>query len=170
MADTLTLYKLIVLKMLDQVNSPLSNSQISEFILEKEYTNYFTLQQVLSEMEETGLVMITTNHNSSLYHMTDSGKNTLEFFGNKISDAICKDISNYLKEHKVEIRDALSTTANYFQGNNDEFIVRCRVKEQDSTLIDLSLSVPSQKQAVSMCNHWKEKSQEIYAYVMKQLL
>ena len=51
MSDTLTLYKLIILKMLAQIDSPLSNSQISEFILEKEYTNYFTLQQVLSEME-----------------------------------------------------------------------------------------------------------------------
>ncbi|MDE6961360.1 MAG: DUF4364 family protein, partial [Lachnospiraceae bacterium] len=46
MSDTLTLYKLIVLKMLSFLDHPLTNSQISEFILEKEYTNYFTLQQV----------------------------------------------------------------------------------------------------------------------------
>ena len=56
MADTLTLYKLIVLKMLDEADAPLTGAQITDFILEKEYTNYFTLQQVLSEMSETGLV------------------------------------------------------------------------------------------------------------------
>lgn len=170
MADTLTLYKLIVLKMLDQVNSPLTNSQISEFILEKEYTNYFTLQQVLSEMEETGLVTITSNHNSSLYHLTDSGRNTLEYFGNKISDAICRDIRNYLEEHEMDIRNSLSTTADYYQGNQGDYLVRFRVKEQKSMLIDLTLSVPSEKEAISMCNHWKEKSQTIYAFVMKELL
>ncbi len=170
MADTLTLYKLIVLKMLEQADSPLTNSQISEFILEKEYTNYFTLQQVLSEMEETNLVTVTSNHRTSLYHMTDAGRNTLEFFGNQVSDAICKDIENYLKEHNVEIRDALSTTSDYFRGNNGDYLVHCRVKEQHSTLIDLTLSVPTEKQAITMCNHWKEKSQEIYAYVMGQLL
>ena len=36
MAETLTLYKLIILCMLDKVEFPLSNAQISEFILEKE--------------------------------------------------------------------------------------------------------------------------------------
>lgn len=51
MADTLSLYKLIILKMLEQVEYPLTNSQITEFILDKEYTNYFTVQQALSEMD-----------------------------------------------------------------------------------------------------------------------
>lgn len=170
MADTLTLYKLIILKMLDQVDSPLTNSQISEFILEKEYTNYFTLQQVLSEMEETSLVTVSSNHSTSLYHMTEAGKNTLEFFGNKISDAIRSDIDTYLKEKKMEIRNDLSTTADYYPGNGSDYLVRCQVREQNSTLIELTLSVPSEKQAISMCNNWKEKSQEIYEFAMKSLL
>ena len=40
-SDSLTLYKLIILFMLDKVDFPLTTSQISEFILEKEYTSYF---------------------------------------------------------------------------------------------------------------------------------
>ena len=68
MADTLSLYKLIILKMLEQVEYPLTNSQITEFILDKEYTNYFTVQQALSEMDETGLVNVTTKRNNSLSH------------------------------------------------------------------------------------------------------
>lgn len=41
MAEPFTLYKLIVLYMLEKVDFPLSNTQISDFFLEKEYTNYF---------------------------------------------------------------------------------------------------------------------------------
>ena len=41
MAETFTLYKLIVLYMLDRVDFPLTTSQISEFILDKGYTTYF---------------------------------------------------------------------------------------------------------------------------------
>ena len=155
MADTLSLYKLIILKMLEQVEYPLTNSQITEFILDKEYTNYFTVQQALSEMDETGLVNVTTKRNNSLYHITDAGKNTLD---------------NYLEEHKIAIREALSTTADYFVGNNGEYVVRCRVREQDSNLIDLTFQVPSKKQAESACSHWAEKSQNIYATIMKELL
>lgn len=170
MTETLTLYKLIVLKMLDQIDFPLTNSQISEFILEKEYTNYFTLQQALSELEETGLVTVSSNRNSSFYHITDSGKKTLHYFGSKISDAICEDIRGYLADHALDIRDSLSTTADYYQGNDDNYLVRCQVREQHSTLIDLTLSVTSEKEAASVCSHWQSRSQEIYEYLMKQLL
>ena len=41
MADTFTLYKLIILYLLDKVNFPMSNAQLSEFILEKEYNRLF---------------------------------------------------------------------------------------------------------------------------------
>ena len=44
-----TLYKLIIMHMLNKVEFPLTNSQISQFFLENEYTNYFTVQKSLSE-------------------------------------------------------------------------------------------------------------------------
>ena len=54
--DTLMLYKLMVLYMLNKVDFPLTNSQISEFILDKGYTNYFTLQQALHDLSDTELI------------------------------------------------------------------------------------------------------------------
>jgi len=50
MAEAFKLYKLIILYMLDKVDFPLTNSQISEFILNEGYTTYFKLQQALSEI------------------------------------------------------------------------------------------------------------------------
>ena len=47
MATPFTTYKLIVLYMLRNSENPLTNSQISEFILDREYTNYFHLQQAI---------------------------------------------------------------------------------------------------------------------------
>ena len=54
--DPLTLYKLIVLYMLNRVTFPLTTAQISDFILDKEYTNFLTLQQVISELTDAGMV------------------------------------------------------------------------------------------------------------------
>ena len=56
MAEAFTLYKLIILYMLDKVDFPLTNSQISEFVLDKGYTDYFKLQQALSELAAGGLM------------------------------------------------------------------------------------------------------------------
>ena len=71
MSEAFTLYKLIVLYMLEKVDFPLTNGQISEFILEKGYTTYFTLQQAISEMVTAGFIREESTHNSTLYHLTE---------------------------------------------------------------------------------------------------
>ena len=45
MSETFTLYRLMILYMLDKVDFPLTNTQITNFIQEKDYTDYFTVQQ-----------------------------------------------------------------------------------------------------------------------------
>ena len=47
MAEPFTTYKLIVLYMAKHSKETLTNSQISEFILDRDYTDYFQLQKVL---------------------------------------------------------------------------------------------------------------------------
>ena len=46
----LTLYKMIVLYMLKRCDSPLSKSQIYDFMLDNDYTSFLTLQEVFSEL------------------------------------------------------------------------------------------------------------------------
>ena len=170
MAEAQTLYKLIVLTMLDRVDFPLTNAQISDFILTKEYTNYFTLQQVLSELAETELAEIHTIRNSTYYQLTEKGKETLNFFGHMVSDAIREDMSKYFEENAVVLRDETSVRADYFPNNHEEYSVRLRVTEKGSAVIDLTLSVPTEGQANSICDNWKKKNQKIYAYLMQELL
>ena len=95
--DATTLYKLMVLYMLDKVNFPLSNSQIADFMLDRQYTNYFTLQEVLSSLASDGFVQILTYRSSTQYKLTKEGIDTISFFYNKISQAIRDDIDKYLK-------------------------------------------------------------------------
>ena len=42
--------------MMKKVDFPLTNSQISEFILDKGYTTYFKLQQAISELIESAFI------------------------------------------------------------------------------------------------------------------
>ncbi|MDE7259974.1 MAG: DUF4364 family protein, partial [Lachnospiraceae bacterium] len=59
--DPLTLYKLIVLYMLNRVTFPLTKAQVGDFILEREYTNFLTLQQVFAELTEADLISAKTS-------------------------------------------------------------------------------------------------------------
>ena len=67
MSEPFTLYKLIILYMLDKVDFPLTNAQISGFILDKGYTTYFKLQQALSELTESGFIREEATHSRTFY-------------------------------------------------------------------------------------------------------
>jgi predicted transcriptional regulator len=79
MATPFTTYKLIILYMLQHSDTTLTNSQISEFILDKEYTSYFHLQQAISELVESDLVEQTSIGNASHYNITEEGRHTFLF-------------------------------------------------------------------------------------------
>lgn len=66
MAEAFKLYKLIILYMLDKVDFPLTNSQISEFILNEGYTTYFKLQQALSELLDSGFIREESNAHKNI--------------------------------------------------------------------------------------------------------
>lgn len=170
MSESLTLYKLIVLYMLDKVNFPLTEAQITDFILGKEYTTYFSLRQALSELIDADLIKVETFRNSTHYHITEEGRSTLEYFGNKISTSIVADIDEYLVTNQYSLLDEVSTTADYYKTTNNDYAVECKVREKNADLISLMLTVPTKEQANAICNNWKIENQEIYSYLMDKLM
>ncbi len=170
MSESFTLYKLIVLYMLDKVDFPLTNGQISEFILDKGYTTYFTLQQAISEMVEAGFLREETTHNRTLYHLTEEGTETIRFFKNNISTAIQEDIHEFFAEKSYALKNEVSVKADFYPIKNGEFAVRCQILESGVALIDLTLTVPTEEEATSVANNWSQKNQEVYAQIMAELL
>ena len=169
MSDPLTLYKLIVLYMLNRVSFPLTAAQISDFILTREYTNFLTLQQVIRELTDTGLVHARTVRNRTQLLLTKDGKQTLDFFSQQISASIRQEIDEYLKENEMELRNEVSILADYYKSTSGEYEAHLKAKEGNVTLVDLIISVPVEETAAAICDNWQKKNQEIYQYLIEQL-
>lgn len=169
-SDTFMLYKLMILYILSRVSFPLSNAQLTAFILEKEYTNYFNIQRVISELTDDAFITTKTIRNSTLYKITDSGTQTLLFFDNMISAGIKDDIEAYLAQNKYQLQEEVATRADFNQMKKGEFAAHLSVVERDTPIIDLTLTVTTEEEALLLCNNWKEKSSDIYAYLMSTLL
>ena len=170
MAETFTLYKLIILYMLKKVDFPLTTSQISEFVLDEGYTSYFKLQETLSGLTQSELINPENANNRTLYHLTENGAETIHYFSNKLSPAIRDDIDEFLKEKQYDLKEEASIKSDYYLNTNREFEVRCQIVENGSSLIDLRLTVPTEKEAEAIVNHWNGKSQEIYTLLLTNLL
>jgi DNA-binding PadR family transcriptional regulator len=168
-SESLMLYKLIILYILDRMDFPITNTELTRFILEKEYCNYITIQQTLEDLIEDRYVEVEHAHNSYLYRITASGKETLSFFYTRISVAIRDDIDAYLSEKEYQLREMVSTTADYYEAKKNEFVVELRVIERDSELVHINLLVTSAAEADIICNRWKECSADVYGYLITTL-
>ncbi len=167
--EPMTLYKLIVLYMLDRVSFPLTRAQIEGFILEKEYTNYLTLQQAIGELCEIRLISTKTVHNRTQLMLTEEGRSTLTFFRNNIPEPIQEEIDNYLKENSMELRNETAVTGQYFKTAGGNYQAVLAATERGETLIELKLAVPDEKTASALCDHWQRRNEAVYAAIMKEL-
>ena len=168
--DPLTLYKLIVLYMLDKVKFKLTYSQISGFILEKEYTNFLTLQQVISDLQDAELIKTDASMNSTFFSITEEGRNTLSYFGNRIGDAIIDDIDTFLSEKHLEIKNEASITAKYYKATSGEYEAELIAREKEIELVNIKISVPAEDMAETICENWYQKNEQIYKYLMEELI
>lgn len=156
--------------MLQNSEFSLTNSQISEFILDREYTNYFHLQQAISELVEAALLEKQTVSNTSYYRLTEDGKNTLSYFEQELSSDIRREVKEYLKSAGYEAEMRILTPADYYSNNHGGYSVRCQIIEKNMRLVDLNIVAPNLEAAEAMCKKWPDKCQEIYAKIMEELL
>ena len=166
----LTLYKMIVLYMLKRCDTPLSKSQIYDFILDKEYTTFLTLQEVFSELASSELVLEKTAANRTYLELTPEGEETLKFFGNRINPAIKMEIDEYLRENSMKLRNEASIISDYRKTGDNEYTAMLTAKENGQNLVDINLIVPTEEIAQSVCNRWQENNSEIYQFLIEKLM
>ena len=170
MAEPITIYKLIILFMLDKVDFPLTNTQISGFLLDKEYTDYFTIQQVIHDLIDSELIVTESTHQNTQYMITPAGQETLKYFQDKISLSIQEDIISYFSSKKIELRNENSILADYSKTPSQEYDVRCQIREKGVSRLDFTITVHTREQAEAICANWKTQSDDVYACLMDMLL
>lgn len=167
--DPLTLYKLIVLYMLNRVSFPMTTAQVSDFILGREYTNFLTLQQVINELTDANMISSETIRNRTHLAITDEGRDTLNFFQNRISDAIKQEINTYFRENEFSLRNEVSVLGDYYKSTSGEYEAHLVAKDRGIRVVDITLSVPDEATAAAICDNWQKKNQNIYQYLIQQL-
>lgn len=167
--EALTLYKLIILYMLNKVDFPLTKAQVGDFIFEKEYTNFLTLQQAIAELIDSKMIAAKPIGNRTHLLITEEGVSTLSFFGNRISDAIKDDVKQYMHDHELTLRNEVSILTNYYKSTSGDYEAHLSAKEKDEELIHLMLSVPTEDTAAAVCDNWQKYNQEIYQYLISKL-
>jgi len=155
--------------MLNRVSFPLTQAQIYDFMLERNYVNFMNLQRAITELVDTGFVTARSRHNRTYLTITAEGRETLDFFKSRIDSSIRKDIDDFLGANQFKLRNETSVSTDYRKVLSCDYEVHLTVKEKDVTVVEVTLSVPNEETAEAVCLNWKKKNQDIYQYLIGQL-
>jgi len=161
--------KLILLYIINKISMPVSNLQITKLILENRFMNYFLLQQFLNELCENSLLSSTLLDGKTLYNITHSGRQTLSYFPNLIPVGIKARIDNTISTIRKNIKNETLITSDFTPQSENEYIVACKVCEDNFSLIDLKITVGTKNDARIICDNWKKHPQAIYAEIIESL-
>ncbi len=162
--------KLLILYILDNADIPMNNSEITQFLLENNYMNYFLAQQFISELVSSKFIEFSTKDGQEYYHLSNAGKDTLSFFNDRIPQTLKEEVNNKFQKKKEEMVKESQIIGNYYKKSESEYIVNLKVIEKDINLFSMSLNVVSNKQAKMICNNWKKNPHEIYKKIIDLLI
>lgn len=157
--------KLLLLYIFSKINMPISNSSITQIVLENNLINYFSLQQFLSELIDGGLIDDNKRDNQHMLSITPKGKDALEFFASRIPEKKREIIDNYLKKNMTEIKNETEISADYKQ-SLDWYTVSLKLQDKGETLIDVKLSVDSKERAEHICSLWEQDPKGYYEKIL----
>jgi hypothetical protein len=144
---------------------PITGEQINRIISDNNLMNYFYLQQYLNELEESNFVDLRENK----YVLTEFGLNALKLFFKHIQEETRKKIDEYIVINKEKFRQESQYVATYYKKSDREYIANLQVVENDIVLIEINLNLVNAQQAKIVCDNWKQKSNDVYNYIVKAL-
>lgn len=162
--------KLMILYLLSKMDIPMTKSQITNAILENNLIDFFTFQQCISELEESGMITQITHQKKQCFTTTEAGKKAIEIFEQRISKDTSDIIISYISKNKENLKKESQVIAEYNKIGDKEYIVNLKVIEKELVLMDLKLSVVSAKQAKQVCEKWKSSSEKIFRQLIGSLI
>ena len=167
--DSFTFNKLVVLYILSRVTFPITVAQISDFVLDREYIDFLTLQQMINELKDAGLITSETVGNRTHLTITDEGRETLRLFKTRISNDDRQEIDTYFLKNEFSLRNEIAVQGNYYKTISGGYDTHLVINEGDTCLMEITMPVPTDEMASAVCDNWQKKNQEIYQYLIGQL-
>ena len=144
--------KLILLYLLDKIDMPVAETRVIKIILENKY-------------------ILNANINGKpAYEISNLGKNLIETLKYSIPILSKKVIDRNYIEIKKNVKKGTQIYANYFPQSDDQYIVECKILEDDFPLFELKLTVGSKEDAKFICKNWEDTAPSTYREIIDKLL
>lgn len=163
-----TLNKLILLYILREKGC-ISRSDLSDFVLYREYMDYFALDQYLLELEDSGLITSSEENHHITYSITRIGCETLDLFQLRIPHSLRREIMEYAELEALKRPSTMGLDVSIHQEADGRYTVTCYVRDYDTHLFELVFHVSTQEEATRLRIQWLQKGLSLYRNLIRDL-
>lgn len=158
--------KLILLYIIKTFPNEFTKNKLTEFILEKNYLNFFLIQQYLKELIESDFIEIGSLQDGEKYSISEKGTIALDYFHSKIPGNIKEDLNLEVDTYKTLKKEETQVIAEFFEKEDGQYLVNLKLVENENTLFSLYIDVPSKDQAELFCSSWRNRTDSIYSNII----
>ena len=167
--ETLAENKVLILYILDQVNKPISNENLYQLVLCSTEMNFFYFQQFLLDLCETKFILSYTKESQTIYEITDLGKSTLDLTLDILPGIMKLKIDTNLKNTLEKVEEEHSIVAEYTPKNENNYIINCKIIENNETVFEVKTFAYSREQAKEIVDNWKNHADKAYPKILDLL-
>ncbi|MBO5479281.1 MAG: DUF4364 family protein [Clostridia bacterium] len=161
--------KVLILYILNKLNKPINNESLLRLVLSVQEMNYFYFQQFLLDLLENKYIIGYTKEDKTMYKITDVGRETLSLTDDLLPGIMKLKIDNALKEEVDEVQNQNHAISEFIPRNENEFLVKCKLIQNNITVFELNLNASSREQAKYIAQKWEKENEEIYPIILELL-
>lgn len=153
--------KVLILYVLSNVKTDVTESDIFKIISPVNNINYFYFKQILADLVDSKLVQTYTKDEDAdekqvLYKLTFDGQNSLNLTIDVLPGLLKLKIDNVLKNELNNIISEDSIVTEYIPENENSYTVKCKIVENNKTIFEVRTFAGSNEHAKFIADNWKE--------------
>ena len=164
--------KVLILYVLSNVKTDVTESDIFKIISPVNNINYFYFKQILADLVDSKLVQTYTKDEDAdekqvLYKLTFDGQNSLNLTIDVLPGLLKIKIDNVLKNELNNIISEDSIVTEYIPENENSYTVKCKIVENNKTIFEVRTFAGSNEHAKFIADNWKENASVIYPKILE---
>lgn len=167
MDNQIPVNKLILLYLIRQKEN-ITPTELSDYIMFRGFMDYFSMENYLTELIETELVLPITGGDKTYYMLRSQGVEVVDMFRSRIPHSIREDIRSYAQNSFLNDSPLLETDAQ-IEHDGDQIQVCCRIMDYERCMLELWVDAENDEKAQQICNNWHQKGMSVYWNLLREI-
>ena len=164
--------KVLILYLLNQLSNGIIEDGLYKIISSINNVNYFYFKEVLTDLLNSKLVGRFTKDDEEdcVLKITSEGTNALSLTLDVLPGILKLKADNIFQQEFSSITDETSVIAEFIPRNENDYIIKCKIIENNETIFEVRTFAGSRDRAKKIVDNWNTNASKIYPKILDILL